>query len=185
MYEVELKFPVDDHAPVVTKLIGLGAQAGETQQQRDEYFSHPQRSFAETDEALRVRCVGRRNRITYKGPVVDDKTKTRREIEIAFEDGTTAAEQFAEMLSLLGFHPVRIVEKSRIPYHLRWRNRDWEIALDEVENLGVFVEIETQADKATRAAAQAAILELAVALELAVPERRSYLCLLLEQDAAQ
>lgn len=181
MYEVELKFPLADVEPVVERLVASGAHSAPPVEQFDFYFNHPARDFAETDEALRIRTIGDRHNITYKGPVIDSRTKTRREIEISIGDGD-ARDKFAEVLTLLGFRPVREVRKVRRQYHLIWRNRDFEVAVDQVAGLGTFVEVETLAAESDRQAAVAAILALAAELGLTAPERKSYLCLLLEKN---
>ena len=181
MYEVELKFPLPDANAVIRRLAALGAEPHAPLEQCDLYFNHPDRDFEATDEALRIRSVGDRHLVTYKGPVVDANTKTRREIEVLFE-GTDAAEKFGEILKLLGFRPVREVRKRRQPYVCTWQDRRFEITVDEVAGLGQFVEIETQADEAGRAAAVEAILAFASPFQLGSPEKRSYLCLLLERD---
>jgi adenylate cyclase class 2 len=182
MYEVELKFAVPDPAAVIARLAELGTAAAAAVEQSDRYFDHPSREFARTDEAFRVRSVGSRNFITYKGPVLDSQTKTRREIETPFAEGSAMAGQMAETLTALGFRYVREVRKTRVAHHLRWHDRDFEIAVDRVDGLGSFIEIETQADESDRHAARDAVLALAAELGLAQPERRSYLRLLLERD---
>jgi adenylate cyclase, class 2 len=182
LYEVELKFPLADSAPLVAQLEQLGAQPGAVREQRDRYFAHPARDFVQTNEALRIRSDGPRNCLTYKGPVVDAQVKSRPEIETAFADGPEAAGQLARTLGLLGFREVRTVAKRRVPYHLAWEGRVVEVTLDDVHELGTFVELETLADESEREAARDAILLLAGRLGLENPERRSYLRLLLEQD---
>ncbi len=178
-YEVELKFRLQDAAQMQAKLAALGANRGEVQAQCDQYFAHPARDFATTDEALRIRSIGEENRITYKGPVIDKATKTRHESELKFQSGTAAAEQLAKIWEDLGFRRVRKVQKSRQLYSLRWKDRDLEICLDRVEGLGEFLEIETLADDSDKTVAQQTILSLAAELQLTVPERRSYLEMLL------
>ena len=182
MYEVELKFPLSDLWPVAAQLAAMGARPDAPIWQSDLYFAHPQRDFEKTDEALRIRTVGERNFVTYKGPVIDSRTKTRHEIEVPLGDGPDVARQFAEVLEALGFRRVREVRKHRIPHHLTCDGRKFEIVLDEVDDLGSFVEIETLADETERSAARDAILALAARLGLTNPERKSYLCLLLERD---
>lgn len=184
MYEVELKFPVADHREVISRLTAWGARPERSIDQSDTYFNHPQRDFGTTDEALRLRAIGDQNLITYKGPVVDAQTKMRQEIEIPFGTGRDAAVKFGEILMRLGFRAVRVVRKTRTPWHLREQERDFEIALDSVHGLGLFVEIETQSDESQRDAARDAVLQLATRLGLTQPERRSYLCLLLEMQGA-
>lgn len=83
MYEVELKFRVDDPADLERRLVGLAARFREPVEQVDRYFAHPSRDFARTDEALRLRRVGDDVAVTWKGPRVDAATKTRQELELA------------------------------------------------------------------------------------------------------
>ena len=188
-YEVELKFSLETESRTLNELQSdiesLGAIEAELLHQADTYFAHPARNFAETDEAFRIRSVKETNCVTYKGPVVDPLAKTREEIEISFAEGSVAREQFSLLLHRLGFQPVRSVDKSRRTFHLTWQQRHLEIALDEVDGLGSFVEIEQLADEAERDAARDRILDLADKLKLTQPERRSYLCLLLEKEDAQ
>jgi adenylate cyclase, class 2 len=181
-YEVELKFPLRDVAAIESRLRELGAEAGERLSQCDRYFNHPSRDFRQTNEAFRVRSLGEQCFVTYKGPVLDREVKVRREIELPV--GATAADgdEFAEMLTLLGFREVRRVEKTRRPFHLVWQGVPMELVLDEVVGLGPFVEIETLADDANRDERRAAVLGLAGHLGLGEPERRSYLRMLLERD---
>ena len=181
MYEVELKFPLEGADYFVRALVVLGASAGETLEQADLYFNHPSRDFETTDEAFRIRTVNGRHVVTYKGPVVDSRTKTRREIELALE-GNDARGRAAEMLQLLGFRPVREVRKRRQTWHLAWQGREFELALDQVEELGQFVEIETLASESEKPAALAAIHSLVSQFHLPAAERKPYLCLLLEKD---
>lgn len=178
-YEVELKFPLEDPTEILSKLDEIGAECGSTVNQRDTYYAHPQRDFAETDEALRIRCVGDQNRITYKGPIVDSQTKTRHEIELSFSDGPETADQLGQLLEAISFRRVRSVNKQRTFFSLEWNNRPIEFALDEVDELGLFLEIETIAEESDRDDARDCILDLAARLNLEHAERRSYLCLLL------
>lgn len=182
MYEVELKFPIAAAGSIVPLLEALGAQKLETLHQRDVYFRHPSRDFAQTNEALRVRTSGNETRITYKGPVIDTQAKVRREIELPIGSNAGDGAEMEELLSLLGFEPVRAVEKLRTPYHLQWEGRSLEVSLDEVTGLGSFLEIEGLADERQRDAVRDAILRLASRLGLANPERKSYLRMLLEKD---
>lgn len=182
-YEVELKFRVDSHDRVRAALAELGTRPGETVRQCDRYFNHPARDFAQSNEALRVRSLGERCVVTYKGPVLDKAVKTRREIELPIGTSADDGDEFAEMLTLLGFRPVRAVEKTRETFHLDWHGVAMELAVDTVAGLGAFVEIETLADDSNRAERQAAVLSLAARLGLDEPERRSYLTMLLQQDA--
>lgn len=185
--EVEMKFPLptsDDVAAFRWRLADVQAIAQPVIEQRDIYLAHPSRDFAVTDEAFRLRRVGEQNLLTYKGPLLDPVAKTRREIEVAAAPGSIAAGQLLEMMTALGFRPVREVAKQREPFHLSWQGRDVEIVLDNVSGLGWFAELETLADDADRDAARECLFSLSRDLGLGKSERRSYLRLLLERDVA-
>lgn len=186
--EVEQKFRVDDFASVVAKLDELGATKQKPVRQVDAYFAHPQRDFAATDEALRLRRVGESNVITYKGSKLDattltNRTKARREIELPLAGGGPAYEAWVEMLEALGFARVREVSKLRTCYHLELASRELEVALDAVDGLGAFVEIEAIAEDDELDAAGDAVTGLASEFGLTQSERRSYLELLLASDS--
>ena len=113
-YEVEQKFRLDAPAEfIAARLLEFGATAIGEVRQADHYFNHPVRDFATTDEALRIRSVGDQNWLTWKGPKIDQNTKTRREIESSLGDGSKTAEEICEVLTILGFHSVAVVRKVR------------------------------------------------------------------------
>ena len=178
-YEVEQKFPIADLGAVEAKLTALGAEGGDPVEQVDCYYAHPARDFAETDEALRIRRVGEANWLTYKGPKIDPVTKTRREIELPVAPGDVGAAQADELLSSLGFISVAQVRKTRRSLTLPWEGWRVVAALDEIDQLGTFLELELAADKAQLDPALAALASLSAELDLTETERRSYLELLL------
>ncbi|HEX5444841.1 MAG TPA: class IV adenylate cyclase [Pirellulales bacterium] len=173
--EVEQKFPVEDVAALRAKLAALGAINGATDEQVDCYYAHPTRDFARTDEALRLRRVGPRNYVTYKGPKLDASTKTQREIELELPRGEAAAKNAAALFEALGFRLVADVEKRRAHSALTWQGHEITVSIDRIETLGDFVELEIIADEQTLDAARQAIATLAANLGLTGSERRSYL----------
>ena len=180
--EVELKFPLLPGAPTVEqvtdRLQTIGARPMPSRHQNDHYYAHPDRDFARTDEALRIREDEDRVQLTYKGPLIDEVAKTRHELET----GIDSAEIAAEILESLGFHPVRVVAKQRKPFELSWQGISVEVVIDQVEGLGNFVELETISDPDSHQAARDHLLALANKLGLEQSERRSYLCLLLAKE---
>ncbi len=176
MYEVEVKVRAK-HEPVRTALRELGADELGTVTQVDTYYDHPGRSFSETDEALRLRQETNDSTdiaLTYKGPLVDDESKTREEHEIHIDDNAAAE----AILKSVGFDPVATVRKTRE----RYASGDFTITLDHVESLGEFVEVETtgpeSAIPALRDEAYAIVRDLGLEPENQL--RRSYLELLLD-----
>jgi len=179
-YEVEAKFAVADRDEFERRMRGLDTPTSETCRQVDRYYAHPARDFASTDEALRIRRVGEFNCVTYKGPKIDRTTKTRQEIELPIASGERGASDFADLLEALGFRPVGEVRKRRQSTQLAWRDHEVEVAIDEVDGLGTFVELETSADETSLDQARDCIGSLAERLGLTQGERRSYLELLLD-----
>ena len=97
--EIEQKYRVGSHEPIADQLRALGAEPGERIDQEDTYLQHPSRDFKQTNEAFRIRRVGTRNFVTYKGPKHPGPTKTREELEIPFEDGEPSAERMLQLFA--------------------------------------------------------------------------------------
>jgi adenylate cyclase class 2 len=181
-YEVEQKFPVADMPRFEDRLAAMGGAASSPRLEVDQYYAHPARDFAATDEALRIRQVGTSAYITYKGPKIDATTKTRRELELPLE--TRGLAGWAELLDALGFRPVAVVRKQRRKAQVSWQGRHVEVSLDDVEGVGQYVELELMAPSDGVEAARRCLADLAAQLGLAASERRSYLELLLIHRAA-
>ncbi|MFB6269418.1 MAG: class IV adenylate cyclase [Halobacterium sp.] len=168
MYEVEVKVSAD-HAAVRSALAAAGAARVGTLAQADTYFDAPHRDFAETDEALRVRRVATasadfdrdsvdadslsaaidavldgeyrasaESRVTYKGPLVEAASKTREEFETGVESGA----EMRTILDRVGFAPAATVRKLREKHRLG----DFTVLLDAVEDVGEYVEVETEVE---------------------------------------
>lgn len=191
VYEVELKFPLPDRQDIERRLVSLAARFRPPVEQVDRYFAHPCRDFARTDEALRLRREGDTVAITWKGPRVDTATKTRREIELPLTatpaapgDHGPAVERtlaaWTELLESLAFRPVLSVTKRRRPARVPWQGTEIDAAIDHVHGLGDFLELELLARQGEVPLARACLESLARELGCGVPERRSYLELLLQ-----
>lgn len=154
----------------------LGGAPHGVEEQRDTYYAHPVRDFAATDEALRLRVVpGKEVELTYKGPKVDAHSKAREERTLALA-GAGAGEDAVRILERLGFRPVATVAKRREA----WAVQGLEVAFDEVEGLGSFVEVEAPpVPREEVPAARDRVLALLRALGGGEGIRTSYLELLL------
>jgi adenylate cyclase class 2 len=181
MLEVEMKFPIVDADSLREQLQARGARLGETRTEEDRYFNAPDRDFAKTDEALRIRRIGNASYFTYKGPKRDKETKTRTEIELPIQPGDAAAEQAAALLIALGYRYVATIKKIRTVYHLTHAQFAVAICIDAVEGVGSFAELEILAAENQLEPARAAVLALAKQLSLSGSERRSYLEMWLEE----
>jgi adenylate cyclase class 2 len=185
MLEVEVKFPVSDLALVEKRLKERVSAVPVERLETDTYFNAPDRDFAVTDEALRLRRVGQANFVTYKGPKKEQTTKTRLEIEVPLAEGEPVADHFKQLLVSLGYRPVADVKKRRRIFNLESDNFQMAVCLDQVEEVGAFVEIEILAPETSFDQARAAVLRLAEALALKTQERRSYLELLLARRGGE
>lgn len=177
MIEVEIKYrvPRESMGQILSRINSMGGVFVGEEIQEDIYFQHPSRNFALTDEALRVRRVGSRTEITYKGPRIDSKSKTREEIKVEVDDFTKTV----LLLEKLGFLKVARIIKNRKTYALN----EVLLHLDDVDGIGSFVEIETVVESEGEVEARRNEL-LLKAKELGVPaegfELRSYLEIALE-----
>ncbi len=179
MLEIEQKFAHADFAAIEQRLAEWGGRPGEEHTESDHYFNAPDRDFAHTDEAFRLRRVGTANFLTYKGPKRKDIVKIRTELEIPLRDGDEAAEQFMQLLVHLGYRPVAVVRKHRRTRHLEREGFALTVCLDEVEHLGRFAEVEILAPEEQVDKARTILADTAAALGLSELERHSYLGMLL------
>jgi adenylate cyclase class 2 len=184
MLEVEVKYRNADRAAAVATLLEWGATLAQDRTDADLYFQAPDRDLKATDEAFRLRRVGPKNYLTYKGPKRDAETKTRTEIEVPLGDGDATAADAERMLVALGYKPVTTVRKKRRVYHFARDGFEMEACFDSVEQVGEFVELEIVAEESQYEAAKVALLAAAAELGLTGQERRSYLGLLLEASGA-
>jgi len=179
MLEVEVKYRSPDRDALKRILTTWGGSPKETRIEEDHYFNAPDRDFRTTDEAFRLRRIGPRNVLTYKGPKQDTATKTRTEIEVPLADGDATATNTREMLTALGYRHVTVVRKLREVWRFTRDGFTAEACFDDVDQVGAFVELEIQAESTDFERAKAAVLAAAEELGLTEMERRSYLTMFL------
>lgn len=153
--ELEAKFRVEGFARVRRALRAAGAVYRGTAILTDEFFDTPDRELYREDRGLRLRRVrilrggkgGLKSGwvLTYKGPRKTSRTaKVRREIETRVDDGGA----LGEVLRASGMEVFLRIEKRRTSYKLA----RCLIELDELPELGRFVEIEAPSEAALDAA---------------------------------
>jgi adenylate cyclase class 2 len=187
MLEIEQKYARADFAALERRLAELGAAPAGEHAESDHYFNAPDRDFARTGEAFRLRRVGTSSRLTYKGPKLETAVKVRTEIEVPLADGDGPAADAQRLLGSLGYRPVAVVRKRRREYALERGGFALTVCLDEVDELGRFAEVEVLAPPEQKDAARAALTETVAALGLdaADLQPRSYLSLLLAARSAE
>jgi adenylate cyclase class 2 len=185
MLEIEVKYLPTDIPMLRARLAALQATPQAPRTEADRYFNAPDRDFAVTGEAFRLRQVGDQNLVTWKGPKLDRQTKTREEIEIPFAAGPEPAADLAKLLTRLGYREVGAVRKQREVFALSRDGFAATVSIDTVEGLGVFAEVEIVAAPAEFERAKAVVLALAGEVGLEQVEPRSYLTMKLAAVASR
>jgi adenylate cyclase class 2 len=174
MIEVEVKARAQKDTQ--EKIKALGAKLLKVENHHDLYFNSPLRDFKVSDEALRIRIKEEGARLTYKGPKLDQETKSRLEWTVKIDDPV----QMEQILLVLGFELSAEVCKRRTKYSFG----DIVIALDEVEGLGSFLEVEAVGDIGWEMQ-RTKVLAVLAGLGLGRSIRSSYLELLEEKKRSQ
>ena len=154
MIEVEIKLPLrqqenaDESGRIAEVLCGMGFRKTARFRQRDTYFDNAAGEIRGGGKALRIRETEDLIRgvvtaeLNFKGPRMDQVSMTRQELETEVGQAETGR----RILAALGFSPVLPeVVKERTEY----RRKEITAALDRVEGLGDFLELEILADEET------------------------------------
>ena len=183
-YEVENKFAVADLPELRRRIESLGGCLCDIENQADSYFNHPLRDFRLTDEALRIRESNGKVQITFKGPRAGESIKIREEIELPIAETDEGGERAKTFFRRLGFRFVACIHKRRTT--LRIQRDKWSIlvCLDEVVELGSFVEIEAMSESEDLAQAKQIVCQLQQEIGLGEPILTSYLRMLLAKHSA-
>jgi adenylate cyclase, class 2 len=132
--EIEIKARLRDKEKIKSQLKILGATEKKKKHQLDRYYNHPTKDIRETNEYIRLRYLSNENEgifcyhINLKGAT--------EELEVAIKD----IDKFKKILELSGYKKLGLIDKKRETFVLK----DFEITLDEVKNVGNFIEIETE-----------------------------------------
>ncbi len=137
MKEIELKVLEINDKEVMKKLLSLGAKKEGTKLIIDHFFDFPDKRIKKTKEACRLRKIGDRTELTYKGKKeIRGSFKIAEETEIKVSDFQTTK----KILNLLGLEIVRYQEKKRASF--LFENVRCEI--DTYPTIPTYLEIEGQ-----------------------------------------
>ena len=144
--EIEAKMRAPDLAVVRDRLRAVGAARVGLTNETNRFYDAPGGRLSAADQGLRLRTNADADTgsaehvVTFKGKRQPGKFKTREELEFAVSDAAAAAAVFER----LGYPPTQTFETRRET----WTLDGCEVVLDELPQLGTFVEIEG-ADEAT------------------------------------
>jgi len=131
--EIEIKATFEDKEELVKSLKSIGAVEEKEKHQIDEYYNHPSRDTRETNEYIRLRYKeGENNGIfAHHINIADGVNK---EFEVPVDD----IKSFKQILENLGFPLLGVIDKKRLTFLYN----AFKITIDEVKDIGNFVEIE-------------------------------------------
>jgi len=166
--EVELKFPLLNLQELIKKLNSIANLENEGDYQRDIYYVPTHRNFlnkSPVSEWLRLRETKKRFSLNYKKWHNEDGNKTISCNE--FETKIENLKALKKIFKNLNFKEIIVVEKIRSV----WLYKDTEIAIDEVKDLGSFIEIEAKGNFASIEEAKKHIYEILKELGAEVGEQ--------------
>lgn len=146
MIEVEVKIPVESIEEIKERLIHSGFKYQKTVVETDTYFTSDHYDMRKHDKALRIRKTENRDtgemkaQLACKGPKLDNISMTRKETEIEICE----PEKMKEILKELEFYPASCRVKKNRSYYSK---KHMTAAVDQVENLGSFLELEILVEK--------------------------------------
>ena len=137
--EIEVKLRLDDPASLKRRLANLGFSVAKRRiLEINTIFDTPGSALSHERKLLRLRKAGSRCTITFKGPPVAGRYKSREEIESGFSD----EKGMRRILERLGYEPVFRYEKYRTEYSQP--GQAGLVMLDETP-IGYFLELEGSA----------------------------------------
>ncbi|VVB80769.1 CYTH domain protein [uncultured archaeon] len=143
--EIEIKIPVDNKTfSRVKERLSTLAKFEKKSNQTDSYFTPCHRNFVEPKfpfEWLSIRSRGGKNIICYKH-YYPENAETNTHCD-EFETEIVSKDQIEKIFSVLNFKKMVTVEKERETYLFK---DEFEIELDDVKELGCFIEIEAVKD---------------------------------------
>lgn len=144
--EIEIKLRLnDDTSAKVSTFLENHARFVKEVTQDDRYYQPKGNSYIQKDgsiyEWLRLRNDGGKNILCYKLIHVDDgNNRYKDEYETVVED----PEQMDNILVATGFVSLVRVVKNRKVYDFEHEGHKYEIALDTIDDLGSFIEVEVK-----------------------------------------
>lgn len=137
--EIEVKAKVSHFQDLKSKLEDIGCEFSQSTRQEDDVFENfdgDYTTFTSETNFLRIRkeIKNEKTRIlfTLKRPQKNELDCIEKEVEIS------DAQEFEDALVLIGYHKAVSVYKNRS----KTKYKDMEICLDEVDELGSFIEVE-------------------------------------------
>jgi adenylate cyclase class 2 len=149
--EIEMKFRLADPVAMRQRIVAAGGVAIDTVLEENTFFDTTDQRLRREDCGLRIRVKRRpagptQAILTYKGPRQPGELKIRQEEEIV----VSSADAARTILGALDFVPFLTFEKKRETFQLAGA----EVVIDELPELGHFLEIEAPDEQTVQAVRQ-------------------------------
>jgi len=179
--EVEISFPLQNPKEVIEKLKDLGAEEKETEYQKDTYYIPSHKNFLEQkpiSDWLRIRETKKEATVNFKHWHNDGLKQAVSCDEYQTKVGD--AESIKNIFKQLDIKEIIVVEKNR----RKWNYKDIEVALDDVTELGSFIELEVIGDFSSVREAEKYLYEVLKELDAKIGKQdyRGYPYLILEKN---
>ena len=136
--EIEIKATFDNKEKLKKSLKLIGAKEEKVKHQIDEYYNHPSRDTRKTNEYIRLRYKNGENSGIF-ALHVNIADGVNKEFEVSVGD----IETFRQILKGLNFPLLGIINKKRTNF----KYKEFTISIDEVKDIGNFLEIETDGEE--------------------------------------
>ena len=147
--EVEQKFFCSDTENLTNLIKTLNFKNIGEFNEVDEYFTDINSIFIKNRTCLRIRKTNNKNmELTFKGKSdkLNDLQGKYAKMENNLDIDINSYDTLKNMLFSLGYYSYCIVNKSRIEYSKDENNRKYNILIDNIKNVGSFVEFEILGD---------------------------------------
>jgi len=143
MVEIEVKIRIQDLDPYREKILNLGAKIEKERFfEENTLYDFPSQALSKKRQALRIRKVGKKTFLTFKGaPQKSRKFKVREEHETEVKN----KKNLKKILKSLGLVPAFSYQK----YRTVFRKGRLKICLDET-SIGNFIELEGERNDITK-----------------------------------
>lgn len=143
MKEIEVKAYLKNKKQIIEKLQSLGCTFDTPVFQNSMEFSSIENptleEYLKPNFFLRIRTTNGKHVFSIKKPIIDEHPLSK----IEHETEIINRKELESLLAVMGYFPSLQIKKERLIGHID----GYEICLDEVENLGSFIEIEKMSDE--------------------------------------
>lgn len=144
--ETEKKYYCVNNTDLLEKIKMLNYKLVSEGNEIDEYFTDINSEYIKKRTCLRIRKNDNNMEITFKGKSKDFSSSFTK-LESNFSMDEKNYDNFINLFSMLGYYSYTIVNKKRYTYQLKDNDYTYSIMVDNIEDLGGFVEFEIVCDK--------------------------------------